>query len=61
MESAMNALEDRLQRRCDRCGAVAKFEVQVTQTSELLFCTHHATEHAHEIDARYPVTRLVVA
>jgi hypothetical protein len=31
--------------RCDRCGAQAYVRVQLT-VGELLFCAHHAREHA---------------
>ncbi|MEI7778581.1 MAG: hypothetical protein WCJ42_04030 [Actinomycetes bacterium] len=32
--------------RCDRCGAQAYVLVKLTSGGELLFCAHHAREHA---------------
>jgi hypothetical protein len=40
--------------RCDRCGAQAYVRVHLASGGELLFCAHHAREHAdklHEIAA----------
>jgi hypothetical protein len=59
MESAMNAQEDRL-RRCDRCGAVAKVQVQIGDNLELLLCRHHADKHNERIAGRYPVQSAVL-
>ncbi|AGT12092.1 hypothetical protein SEA_NIEBRUSAYLOR_120 [Mycobacterium phage NiebruSaylor] len=45
--------------RCDRCGAAAKFEVLVPSVaSKLLFCGHHAKQHADAIGDRFPVLEL---
>jgi hypothetical protein len=38
--------------RCDRCGAQAYVRVELASGGELLFCAHHAREHAaklHEV------------
>lgn len=35
--------------RCDRCGAQAYVRVQLISGGELLFCAHHAREHANKI------------
>jgi hypothetical protein len=35
--------------RCDRCGAQAYVRVQLTSGGELLFCAHHAREHADKL------------
>lgn len=32
--------------RCDRCGAHAYVRVELATGGELLFCGHHAREHA---------------
>ena len=32
--------------RCDRCGAQAYVRVLLASGGELLFCAHHAREHA---------------
>ena len=32
--------------RCDRCGAGARVRAVLPTGGELLFCGHHATEHA---------------
>lgn len=32
--------------RCDRCGARARVRATLASGSELLFCQHHANEHA---------------
>ncbi|WP_248582035.1 hypothetical protein [Nocardioides sp. InS609-2] len=32
--------------RCDRCGAQAYLRVELQSGGELLFCAHHAREHA---------------
>ena len=32
--------------RCDRCGARAYLRTVLASGSELLFCAHHAREHA---------------
>lgn len=40
--------------RCDRCGAAAKVRAVLSTGGELLFCQHHANEHAdrlRELDA----------
>ncbi|MBO3129599.1 DUF7455 domain-containing protein [Dermatophilus congolensis] len=40
--------------RCDRCGAQAYVRATLRSGGELLFCAHHAREHADrltEIDA----------
>lgn len=35
--------------RCDRCGAQAYVRVELASGLELLFCAHHAREHASKI------------
>jgi hypothetical protein len=35
--------------RCDRCGAQAYVRVELTSGGELLFCAHHAREHAEKL------------
>lgn len=35
--------------RCDRCGAQALVRVLLTSGDELLFCAHHAREHADKL------------
>ena len=35
--------------RCDRCGAQAYLRVELSSGGELLFCAHHAREHAEKI------------
>jgi hypothetical protein len=35
--------------RCDRCGAQAYVRVELVSGGELLFCAHHAREHAEKI------------
>jgi hypothetical protein len=35
--------------RCDRCGAQAYVRVELTTGGELLFCAHHAREHADKL------------
>jgi hypothetical protein len=35
--------------RCDRCGAQAYVRVELTNGGELLFCAHHAREHAEKL------------
>lgn len=35
--------------RCDRCGAQAYVRVQLASGGELLFCGHHAREHADKL------------
>lgn len=40
--------------RCDRCGAAAMVRVMLPTGGELLFCGHHANQHAArltELDA----------
>jgi hypothetical protein len=37
--------------RCDRCGAQAYVRVELTSGGELLFCAHHAREHAEKLQA----------
>ena len=37
--------------RCDRCGAQAYVRVELTNGGELLFCAHHAREHAEKLQA----------
>lgn len=37
--------------RCDRCGAQAYVRVELTSGGELLFCAHHAREHAEKLRA----------
>lgn len=36
--------------RCDRCGAAAAVRVVLASGGELLFCRHHANEHASRLD-----------
>ena len=35
--------------RCDRCGAQAYVRVELASGGELMFCAHHAREHADKI------------
>lgn len=35
--------------RCDRCGAQAYVRVELASGLELMFCAHHAREHAAKI------------
>jgi len=35
--------------RCDRCGAQAYVRVELVSGGELLFCAHHAREHAEKL------------
>ncbi len=35
--------------RCDRCGAAAKVRAVLPAGGELLFCRHHAREHARRL------------
>lgn len=35
--------------RCDRCGAQAYVRVALSSGGELLFCAHHAREHADKL------------
>ncbi len=35
--------------RCDRCGAQAYVRVELSAGGELLFCAHHAREHADKL------------
>ncbi len=35
--------------RCDRCGAQAYVRVELSSGGELLFCAHHAREHAEKL------------
>ncbi len=35
--------------RCDRCGAQAYVRVELSNGGELLFCAHHAREHADKL------------
>lgn len=35
--------------RCDRCGAQAYVRVELAVGGELLFCAHHAREHADKL------------
>lgn len=35
--------------RCDRCGAQAYVRVVLASGGELLFCAHHAREHAEAL------------
>lgn len=37
--------------RCDRCGAQAYVRVELLTGGELLFCAHHAREHADKLQA----------
>ena len=36
--------------RCDRCGAQAYVRVELISGGELLFCAHHAREHAEKLE-----------
>ncbi|WP_433827429.1 DUF7455 domain-containing protein [Actinoplanes sp. CA-015351] len=38
-----------LTERCDRCGAAAKLEVEVSSGGELAFCGHHANRYDADI------------
>lgn len=35
--------------RCDRCGSQAYLRVTLASGGELLFCAHHAKEHAEAL------------
>ncbi len=35
--------------RCDRCGAQAYVRVELASGGELMFCAHHAREHADKL------------
>ncbi|HWE90272.1 MAG TPA: hypothetical protein VG317_12500 [Pseudonocardiaceae bacterium] len=35
--------------RCDRCGAAARVRAILPSGGELLFCGHHAREHANRL------------
>jgi hypothetical protein len=35
--------------RCDRCGAQAYVRIHLLSGGELLFCAHHAREHAEKL------------
>jgi hypothetical protein len=35
--------------RCDRCGARAYVRAELAGRAELLFCAHHAREHADRL------------
>ena len=35
--------------RCDRCGAAARVRAMLPSGGELLFCNHHAREHAPKL------------
>jgi hypothetical protein len=35
--------------RCDRCGAQAYVRVELANGHDLLFCAHHAREHADKL------------
>jgi hypothetical protein len=35
--------------RCDRCGAQAYVRVELASGRDLLFCAHHAREHADKL------------
>lgn len=35
--------------RCDRCGAQAYVRVELATGGELMFCAHHAREHADKL------------
>lgn len=46
-------------KRCDRCGATAKFEVVLPSGGNLLFCAHHAyanTDALCEVGAVLPIS-----
>ncbi|HET7173398.1 MAG TPA: hypothetical protein VFI30_03870 [Nocardioidaceae bacterium] len=36
--------------RCDRCGAQAYVRVELPNGGSLLFCAHHAREHADRLE-----------
>ena len=36
--------------RCDRCGAAASVRAVLPSGGELLFCGHHANEHAARLE-----------
>ncbi|MFN2497267.1 MAG: hypothetical protein ABR608_15410 [Pseudonocardiaceae bacterium] len=35
--------------RCDRCGAAARVRAVLPSGGELMFCNHHAREHASKL------------
>lgn len=37
--------------RCDRCGAQAYVRARLASGGELLFCAHHARQHADKLHA----------
>ena len=37
--------------RCDRCGAAARVRATLPSGMELLFCQHHANEHADRLQS----------
>ncbi len=37
--------------RCDRCGAAARVRAVLPGGGELLFCAHHAKEHAARLES----------
>ncbi len=37
--------------RCDRCGAPAQVRAVLPKGGDLLFCGHHAREHADRLEA----------
>ncbi len=37
--------------RCDRCGAGARVRALLVSGGELLFCQHHANEHADRLQS----------
>ena len=37
--------------RCDRCGAAARVRAVLPGGGELLFCGHHAKEHAARLES----------
>jgi hypothetical protein len=37
--------------RCDRCGARAYVRIELANGHDLLFCVHHAREHADKLHA----------
>lgn len=36
--------------RCDRCGAAAAVRVVLASGGELMFCGHHANQHAERLN-----------